>query len=117
MTFAIINIVSGIIVAGFVSYLLGAYGHRFNWLERIGSSLVGAAMILSIGPLLTRGVTGGSSPYDDWSGTLLRVGLATFFVGVVGRLEGYAPASRLSPIPPDWHDLVDRLGEMKGGKR
>lgn len=112
MTFAIINIVAGVIVASFVAYLLGAYGHRFNWLERGGASLFGSAMILTIGPLLTHGVTGGVSPYDDWSATLLRVGLAMFLVGVVGRLEGYAPAARLSPMPPDWQDFVARLGDL-----
>lgn len=97
MIWAAINSFASLCVVILASYLLGAHGHRFNWLERVGTGLAGAGSIMTIGPILTKSAIIGISPYDDWSGCLLRFGLAVFLTGVVARLEGYAPAPRLAP--------------------
>lgn len=96
MTWAVINIFAGMVVACLVSYLLGAHGQRFNVIERVGLGLMGGGSVLTIGPILTRAVIIDASPYDDWSGTLLRIGCAVVLLGVMGRLEGFAPSDRLS---------------------
>ncbi len=96
MTWAIVNIFAGMTVACLVSYLLGAHGDRFNIIERIGLGLMGGGSVLTIGPILTHAVIIGISPYDDWSGTLLRIGCAIVLLGVMGRLEGFTPSAKLS---------------------
>lgn len=101
MTWAVINIFAGMVVACLVSYLLGAHGHRFNIIERVGMGLMGGGSVLTIGPILTRSILTGASPYDDWSGLLLRVGCAIVLLGVMGRLEGFAPSEKLSPYRED----------------
>ncbi len=54
----------------------------FNWLhlntcERIGAGISGAGLVLTIGPTLyTEG-----TPFDVWSGAVLRLGLVLFMIG------------------------------------
>lgn len=99
MTWVIVNSLASVIVFVSICYLLGAHGHRFNLLERLGFGLTGAGAILTIGAVMSRQDIVLHSPYDDWSGTLLRLGIMLSMFGVIGRLEGYAPASRLAPMP------------------
>lgn len=73
----IINMTSSLIVAAIVAYKLGWKPDRFSFMERGGMSLVGAGCILTIGPILYVEPT----PYEDWSGTLLRIGCAVYFLG------------------------------------
>lgn len=95
MTWATINIASGVLVACLAAYLLGAHVHRFNLLERVGFGLMGGASILTIGPIMSRVSLISVSPYDDWSAPLLRVGCAMALIGVWGRLEGFVPSVKL----------------------
>lgn len=71
---ASISMVVGLLMA----YKL-AYRHiHFSLLERVGMGLLGAGCIMTVGPILWR-----VSPYENWSGFLMRVGICLFFVGRV----------------------------------
>lgn len=76
--FAALNIGTSLIVALVVAFLMGAMGHKFTALARISMSLIGAGMLLSIGPILMR-PNHGVSPFDDWSLTITRLGLMGAF--------------------------------------
>lgn len=101
MTWAIINALSGTIATSLIAYLLGAYGHRFNALERVGFGITGAGMILTVGPILSRHIVPDPSPFDDWSATLLRVGVSISLCGIFARLQGVYPGARLAPPPKE----------------
>lgn len=79
----ILNIVAGIIVAMVLSYKLILHSHRFTLIERFGMAMIGAAMILNVGPLAatTAFHCRQPTPFDDWGGALLRVGCAIYFIG------------------------------------
>lgn len=76
-----LNATLGVIVACILVYKLVWRAHRFTWVERLGMGLLGASMILTLGPILSEHPT----PFEDWSGTLLRVGCAVYFVGRLTR--------------------------------
>ena len=77
MFWPILNMISGLIVAAIVAYKLAFKGASFTLTERLGMGLAGAGCILTIGPIMYVEPT----PYEDWGGTLLRVGCAIYFVG------------------------------------
>lgn len=79
----ILNIISGIVVALILSYKLILHSHRFTLIERLGMALIGASMILNLGPLAatTAFHCRAPTPFDDWGGTLLRAGCAVYFIG------------------------------------
>lgn len=77
----LINVIAGLSVAVILAYRLAREPQLLTVMERIGMGLVGAGCVLTIGPLLSVAPT----PYEDWSGTLLRVGCAVFFVGQLLR--------------------------------
>lgn len=70
---AAISIVVGLIMA----YKLGFLHAHFSTLERVGMGLLGAGCVMTIGPILWPQ----SSPYESWSGFLMRFGICLFFVG------------------------------------
>lgn len=72
-----INIALSVLVASIVSVKLGFWHDRFNLPERVGMSLLGAGCVLTIGPILTPV----DSPFEDWAGSLFRLGCAIYFVG------------------------------------
>jgi hypothetical protein len=85
MIWAIVNIVSGLIVCLIVSYKMGAYPEKFTFPEMAGMGMIATSMLLRVGgPILSREV-GGDSPFDDWSVTMLHVGLATYFTARMVR--------------------------------
>lgn len=79
----ILNIISGIVVALILSYKLILHSERFTLIERLGMALIGAAMILNLGPLAATTALHCRmpTPFDDWGGTLLRAGCAVYFIG------------------------------------
>lgn len=87
MIWASINIASAIVVSMIVAYKLGAYPDHFNLGERVGMGLTASGMLMRIGPILGHGVFGERSPFDDWSVTVLHVGLAVYFSARIYRVH------------------------------
>jgi len=81
MFWPILNVACGSIVAAILTYRLAIEPHTLTLMERVGMGMVGAGCILTIGPIMSVAPT----PYEDWSGTLLRIGCAIFFVGQLLR--------------------------------
>jgi hypothetical protein len=80
VVFDTLNVLASMIVFAIVSWKLIAQPQKFTWIERVGMGLTAAGCILTIGP-----VTFKPSPYDDWSGVLMRVGMALYFIGRMTR--------------------------------
>lgn len=82
-----LNALCSIVVAALLSYQLILYGDRFTAIERYGLSIIAASMIINLGPALA--VTNNifhcrnPTPFDDWGGTLLRIGCVTYFGGLL----------------------------------
>jgi len=87
MIWASINIASAIVVSMIVAYKLGAYPDQFILGERIGMGATAAGMLMRIGPILGKGVFGEQTPFDDWSVTLLHMGLAVYFLSRIYRVH------------------------------
>ena len=83
----IINVLSSIIVAMIVTFKLLAYPDQFNLGERAGMGMVAGGMLMRIGPILSKGFLSERTPFDDWSVTLLHVGLATYFIARILRVH------------------------------
>lgn len=79
-----INVVLSIVVGVIIAIKLTVWIDRFNCPERVGMGLLGAGCILTIGPILLAH----GSPYENWSGSLMRIGLATYFLGRMCRHKG-----------------------------
>jgi hypothetical protein len=85
----IINAVASVIVTAIVVYKMAWLHSKFNTTEMLGMGLLGAAVVLNIGPILARGFAFGATldtPFDDWASTMLRVGLAFYFLGRISRV-------------------------------
>lgn len=74
-----LNACISLIVGLLMAYKLSHQHMHFSLLERIGMGLLGAGCIMTIGPILWPH----DSPYENWSGFLMRVGVCLFFVGRV----------------------------------
>lgn len=86
MAWTIINVMLSLVVGIIVAVKLALWHWRFNLGERIGMGLLGAGCVLTIGPILVQG----GSPYENWSGSLMRFGLAVYFCGRMARHRGEA---------------------------
>lgn len=75
-----LNVLASLIVAGIITYKLTALSEKFTIVESVGMGLIAAGVVMTIGPITFK-----PSPYDDWSGTVMRVGLAVYFVGRMTR--------------------------------
>lgn len=85
----IINAVASVIVTAIIVYKMGWLHSKFNSAEMVGMGLIGAAVVLNIGPILARGFAFGATldtPFDDWASTMLRVGMAFYFLGRISRV-------------------------------
>lgn len=71
----------GGLAAAVLGYILVSKPTSFTRWERTGFGLVAAGLVLTIGPIMSTAPT----PFEDWSGALLRVGLAIFAVGNLMR--------------------------------
>lgn len=80
VVFATLNVLASTVIAGIVIFKLTVRVERFTCVERIGMGLAAAGALLTIGP-----VVHDPSPFDDWSGVLMRVGMATYFIGRITR--------------------------------
>lgn len=81
MVWPLINVAAGLIVAAVLAYRLLCDPDTLTSWERYGAGLTGAGMILTIGPILFIEPT----PFEDWGGTLIRIGNAVFFLGQLLR--------------------------------
>lgn len=77
MLWPVINVIAGAICTAIIIYKLSVKLDRFTRMEQVGMGMTAAGMVLTVGPLIAHDPT----PYDDWSGTLLRVGIAVYFIG------------------------------------
>lgn len=80
VVFATLNVLASLIIASIVVWKLASKPDSFTPAERYGMGLAAAGAVLTIGP-----VTFDGSPFDDWSGVLLRLGMAVYFVGRLTR--------------------------------
>ena len=78
---SIINIITSLIPAAIICYKLGSHPDFFTPLERWGMGLIGCALFLRCGPILAKGALHDLTPFDDWSSTLLGLGLTMYFIG------------------------------------
>lgn len=113
MIWAVLNITLSLLLSGAGAYLIGGYGERFNWMERAGISLQSGAAILRIGPILSRNdIVVRSSPFDDWSAILFVLGGLIAMLGIIARLEGFSPGSRLAVASGE-----GRIGRWRHARR
>lgn len=77
MFWPILNTLASVVAAAIITYKLACLHDHFSRVELAGLSLIGAGLILTIGPILSTAPT----PFEDWSGTMIRVGLSVYFVG------------------------------------
>ncbi len=87
MIWAVINILTALIVATICVFKLSGYYDTFNWGERIGMAGIATMMVLRVGPILGRSAVPGPSPFDDGSIAGLHISLAIFFVARLVRLH------------------------------
>jgi hypothetical protein len=74
---AAVNALTGAVACGIIGYKLLLWHSRFNGIERFGMGLLAGGCILTIAPTLWIDPT----PFEEWSGALLRTGLAVYFIG------------------------------------
>jgi len=105
----IINVLSSIVVAMIVTFKLLAYPDQFTLGERMGMAGIAAGMLMRIGPILGRNFFGEQTPFDDWSVTLLHVGLATYFIARLARIHRHWIANeRAKQAAREWMGGVGR---------
>lgn len=83
----IINISTAMLVAAIVVYQLTAYHEQFGLFQRAAMGMIAAGMLLRIGPILGKNVLDETSPFDDWSVSLLHIGVALWFLCRLYELE------------------------------
>lgn len=82
MMWPALNAAVSLLVGLLMGYKLFCRPDMFSALERLGMGLLGAGSVMTVGPIIWPH----ESPYENWSGFLLRVGICVFFVG---RLLAY----------------------------
>jgi hypothetical protein len=104
-----INILSSIIVAMIVTFKLLAYPDQFNLGERVGMGMTAGGMLMRIGPILGHGIFSERTPFDDWSVTLLHVGLAVYFMARLARIHRHWIANqRAKQAAREWIGGIGR---------
>lgn len=76
MIWIAINVALSSVVGGIVAVKLALWHARFNLVERVGMGLLGAGCVMTIGPILAP-----HSPFENWAGSLFRLGCAIYFCG------------------------------------
>lgn len=82
---AILNVLTSLIPTMIIVYKLANYPEHFNALERIGMGMLGCALTLSVAPILGKAVFPVDTPFDDWSRTMLGLGLTVDYIGRIMR--------------------------------
>lgn len=90
----VLNIVTGLMVAAIVVYMLAAYDHRFRVIERLVMVGVASGMVLRIGPILGTNLLKVDTPYDNWSVALMHISLLAGAVCILQRMEKRSDAWR-----------------------
>ena len=90
MLWPVLNVLAGLVVAAIVVYKLTVLVDKFTPLERFGLGGIGGSVVLTMAPVMSVYPT----PYEDWSGTLLRVGCAVYFIGRVTRHRYWSSVAR-----------------------
>lgn len=100
--FHIFSALAGLGVALVLVIKLVAYPEQFRFVERLGMGMVGGSMILRIGPILASPET---TPFSDWSTTVLQVGILFMVYGRLVRLRRHAKANeRAVDAARAWRD-------------
>lgn len=99
----IANVASSLIVAMIVAFKLGGYSDSFNWGERWGMMAIATGMLLRIAPIVSKGLALGASPFDDWSTTLLQLGLALYFGARLWRVHRHWYRNHLAKKQAEAH--------------
>lgn len=81
------NIASALTVAAMAAFLMASFHDLFTRMERAALAMLGAAMILRLGPMIAKNVLETTSPYDDWSVSLLHASLVLAGLCVLRRLD------------------------------
>lgn len=89
LPWVIFNVATAVIVAMTIVFMIARFGDEISKPERIGLCIVGAGMLLRIGPLIARNVLSQNSPFDDWSSSLMQIGMTAYILGWLWRKEGW----------------------------
>lgn len=76
-----LNVLACVIIFVIVTWKLVAKYEHFTIIENVGMGLTAAGAIMTIGPITYEHGT----PFDMWAGVLMRIGMATYFIGRVTR--------------------------------
>ena len=87
IVWVLLNIASAVIVSMIVVFKLTAYGDDFILGEKIGMGTIAAGMLMRVGPILGKNLLFEQTPFDDWSTTLLHVGLTVYFIARMYRVH------------------------------
>ena len=89
ITWSIVNAVCGAVDGAIIAYELRLYGKYLTLLERWGKATIGAALILTIAPILANGgapyLSRAGQPFNLWPSFMLRFGIGLLFVGRIIR--------------------------------
>lgn len=109
IAWTVINVLSSIVVAMIVTFKLLGYADQFNLGERLGMGMIAGGMLMRIGPILGHAAFREQTPFDDWSVTLLHLGLATYFVARMMRIHRHWIANeRAKRQARDWIGGIGR---------
>lgn len=103
MTILLLHLASaifGVTVAALLVVKLTMFPEQFKRIERIGMGLVGGTMILRIGPIVSSPET---TPFSDWSTTLMTFGLVLMHWGRLARLIRHARIGTLAKDAAEAH--------------
>lgn len=82
---ACFNMAVSIILTMMVSWALVRFGEGMIEVERLGLGLIGGSSFMTLAPIYGS-VYQIETPFDQWSGILLRVGCLIFAIGRVVRI-------------------------------
>ena len=87
MIWLIVYLLTALPVCCLMVYALLAYSERMTFIERGVIGMIAATMLLRLGPIIGKNIMRDTSPFDDWSISLLNVCLLLGAVCVIRRIE------------------------------
>lgn len=80
-----LNVASALFSATVIVIMFGRYREDLSPIERAGWTMTAAGLVLRCGPIIGTKMLDTTSPFDDWSVTVLHVGLALAAIGWLRR--------------------------------